>query len=82
VAIYKVTCLILINWPPTYLFSQVFNDLRSRRHISDQKLIDLLNQSFFLRDSKALSIFRICFGPRSSDASKSTTESATGKARS
>jgi hypothetical protein len=82
VAMYKVACLILVNWPPIYLFSQVFDDLRSRRHISDRKLIDLLNQSFFLRDGKALSIFRICFGPRSSDASKSTTESATGKARS
>jgi hypothetical protein len=82
VAIYKVACLILINWPPTYLFSQVFDDLRSRRHISDQKLINLLNQSFFLRNGKALLIFRICFGPRSSNASKSTTKSAIGKARS
>jgi hypothetical protein len=42
-AMYKVACPILVNWPPTYLFSQVFNDLRSRRHISDRKLIDLLN---------------------------------------
>jgi hypothetical protein len=43
VAIYKVVCLILINWPPIYLFSQVFDNLRSKRHISDQKLINLLN---------------------------------------
>jgi len=48
----KMGCPILIYLLPNNLFCKVFDNMRSRRELADNKLINLINKKLFLRISQ------------------------------
>jgi hypothetical protein len=64
----KMGCLILIYLPPNNLFCKVFDNMRSKRELADNKLINLINKKLFLRISQEFIVNRGSFGSRGKNA--------------